>query len=733
MKLRQVLLSAFAAIAVLLAAGSTIWSQPVPSAAPPTAPVRPVTDDYHGRKVIDPYRYMEDLKDAEVQAWFKGQNEYTRGVLASIPGRAELLARIKTLDEAAPASVSDLRRLPGGRLFYQKRLASEDVAKLYTRAGLDGKETLLVDPTKLAAPAGAHYSISYYGPSFDGRYVAYGVALSGSEDAVLHVVETATGRETGDTIDRAQFGNPGWLPDGRSLIYNRLQKTGPNSAPTDRYLKSRGYLHVLGTDPENDRPVIGFDLSPRVHVTETDIPFAGTIPGSKYILGLIAHGVQNEATIYAAALDRLDRPDIPWQKICDVEDEVTGLDVRGDDLYLVTHKGASRFKVTHTSLAHPDVVHAEVLLPPGEAVVRNVSAAQDALYVQSLDGGIGRLMRIPYGGQPEAVPLPFNGTVSVAASDPRVPGVLLDMTSWTRADKIYAYDPGTKEITNTGLQPAGPFDDPADVESVEVKATSYDGTLVPLSIVRKRGLKLDGTNPVLLRGYGAYGISEDPYFDPIMLAWLEHGGVSAIAHVRGGGEYGEDWHLAGKKLSKPNTWRDFIACAEYLIENKYTAPAKLGIIGGSAGGITIGRSITERPDLFAAAIDAVPMSDALRVEFTPNGPPNIPEFGSVQTLPGFEDLYAMSAYHHVLEGTRYPAVMLTTGFNDPRVISWEPAKLAARLQAATTSGKPIVLRVDYEAGHGIGSTKTQHQELFADEVSFLLWQFGAPEFQPQRK
>ena len=199
MKLRQVILSAFAAMAVLFAAGSTIWSQPVPSAAPPTAPVRPVTDDYHGRKVIDPYRYMEDLKDAEVQAWFKGQNEYTRAVLASIPGRAELLARIKTLDEAAPASVSDLRRLPSGRLFYQKRLASEDVAKLYTRAGLDGKERLLVDPTKLAAPAGAHYSISYYGPSFDGRYVAYGIALSGSEDAVLHVVETQTGRETGDT------------------------------------------------------------------------------------------------------------------------------------------------------------------------------------------------------------------------------------------------------------------------------------------------------------------------------------------------------------------------------------------------------------------------------------------------------------------------------------------------------------------------------------------------------
>jgi prolyl oligopeptidase len=668
-----------------------------------------------------------------VEAWFKAQNDYTRGVLARIPGRQELLARIKTLDESAPARVSDVRRLPGGRYFYQKRLASEDVAKLYTRAGLDGQETLLVDPAKLPAPKGAHYSINYYAASFDGRYVAYGVSLSGSEDAVLHVVESATGRETGEAIDRAQFGSPSWMPDGRSFIYNRLQKTGPNSAPTDRYLKSRGYLHVVGTDPETDRAVIGFDLSPKVQLAEADIPFAGTFPGSRYALGVAVHGVQNEATIYVAGLDTVDKPGIPWQKICDVEDEVTTLDVRGDDLYLVTHKGASRFKVTHTNLAHPDVAQAEVVLPPSEAVVRNVSAAQDAVYVQEIEGGIGRLVRIPYGGgKPETVPLPFEGTVSVAASDPRVPGVLLDMTSWTKADKIYAYDPGTKKITDTHLQPAGPFDDPTDVESVEVKARSYDGSLVPLSIVHKRGLKLDGSNPVLLDGYGSYGISEDPYFDPRFLAWLERGGVYAIAHVRGGGEYGEDWHLAGKKLTKPNTWRDFIACAEYLIENKYTSSAKLGIQGGSAGGITIGRSITERPDLFAAAIDAVPMSDTVRVEFTPNGPPNIPEFGSVKTLAGFEDLYAMSAYHHVRDGTRYPAVMLTTGFNDPRVISWEPGKLAARLQAATTSGKPILLRVDYDAGHGFGSTKTQSQELMSDEMSFLLWQFGMPGFQPNR-
>jgi prolyl oligopeptidase len=241
---------------------------------------------------------------------------------------------------------------------------------------------------------------------------------------------------------------------------------------------------------------------------------------------------------------------------------------------------------------------------------------------------------------------------------------------------------------------------------------------------------MDGSNPTLLWGYGAYGISIDPEFNPVLLAWLEKGGVFAIAHPRGGGEYGDDWHKGGQKLTKPNTWRDFIACGEYLIDNHYTSTAKLGIEGGSAGGITIGRAITERPELFAAAIDEVPDSNMVRIENTPNGPPNIPEFGSTQTQWGFEDLYAMDAYEHVRDGVHYPAVLVTTGWNDPRVASSQPGKMAARLEAATGSGKPVLLRVEYSAGHGYGSTKAQNEELAADNWSFLLWQFGVAGFQP---
>ena len=738
MRPKRLVLSMIAYGAVLLVSlGAARLSRSVnpsnPPNSPPVAAPKPVTEDYYGTKVVDPYRYLEDLNAPEVKQWFKGQSDYTQAALGRIPGREALLAKIKQFDESAPARVYDERRLPSGRYFYQKRLASEDVPKIYMRDGLTGEEKLLVDPTTFAKSGGPHYAIDYYAPSFDGRYVAFGVSPAGSEDAVLHVIDTATGKETGDVIDRAQFGSPSWLPDGRSFVYNRLQQLGPGAAPTDRYLKSRAYLHVLGTDPDHDRLLFGYQFSPAIAVKPEDIPFLATAPEVPYAGAVIAHGVQNELTFYLAPLASLDKPDIPWKKVCDVEDDVTAFDVHGDDFYLLSHKGASRFKVLHTKLSDPNLATADVLVSPSEAVIRNIAAAEDALYVQELDGGIGRLVRVPYGGQPERVALPFEGSVSLAGTDQRVPGTLLEMTSWTKANSVYAYDPKARQITNTKLQPAGPYDDPGNLVSVEVKAKSYDGTLIPLSITYKKGLRLDGSNPTLLDGYGAYGITLDPSFDPKYLAWYDAGGVFAVAHLRGGGEYGEDWHLAGKGPTKQNTWKDFIACGEYLIEHRYTDSSHLGGMGGSAGGITIGRSITERPDLFAAVIDGVPMSDVVRAEFTPNGPPNIPEFGTVKTEAGFKGLFAMSAYHHIQDGTRYPAVLITTGFNDPRVISWEPGKFAARLQAATSSGRPILLRVDYDAGHGFGSTKTQRQQLLEDELSFLLWQFGAPEFQPSKR
>jgi prolyl oligopeptidase len=295
---------------------------------------------------------------------------------------------------------------------------------------------------------------------------------------------------------------------------------------------------------------------------------------------------------------------------------------------------------------------------------------------------------------------------------------------------VYEYDPVKNNITNTKLLPAGKYGAPEDLVSVEVEVKSHDGTIVPLTIIHKRDLKTDGKNPTILYGYGAYGFSLYPLFSAENLAFLEKGGILANAHVRGGGEYGEEWHLAGFQKTKPNTWKDFIACAEYLIEKKYTSPQFLVGRGASAGGILIGRALTERPDLFTAAIVQVGCLDMLRFELTANGAGNIPEFGSVKTEEGFKALYEMSSYHHVKEGVRYPAVLLTHGVNDARVDVWLSAKMAARLQSATSSGKPVLLRLDYDAGHGIDATNEQYLEQLADIFSFVLWQCGVKEHQP---
>jgi prolyl oligopeptidase len=707
-----------------------------PATHPPVAPVRPVTDDYYGTKVIDNYRYMENLKDPEVQAWMKAQDDYTRGVLASIPGREKLLARIQQVDQSVPQVFA--RRLPGDLYLIRKRLANGDVYKLYVRHGLTGEDELLVDPTqvKLVAPnqgKGAN-AILYAELSQDNRYAAVGIAPGGSEwDTELHVFEVSSGRETGDVITRAEFGGVQWLPGNRSFVYIRMQKLPPGAPVTEIEQKERSYLHVLGTDPEKDPAVFGYGVVPSIPVDPRYFGAVGIAPDSKYALGNINTGVSPNSAFYMEAVGDLGQTNSAWRKVADFSDDVADVEVHGNDLYVLTYKNALRYKVIRTDARKPDLASAETIVPPGEAVVTGIGAAQDALYVQLMDGGISRVLRLPYGPHPKAeeVNLPFKGTAQMD-TDPRLPGGLLFMTSWTKAFAIYAYDPATNQVTDTKIQPAGPYDNPTNIESVEVKARSYDGTMVPLSIIFPKDIKLDGSNPTQLDGYGSYGISSSPSFHSIHLAWYEQGGVYAECHVRGGGEYGEEWHLAGKGPTKPNTWKDFIACAQYLIEHKYTSPKRLAGSGTSAGGVLIGRAITSRPDLFAAAIDWVGASDMLRMETTANGVPNIPEFGSVKTKAGFEALYAMSAYAHVKDGTKYPAVLLMTGANDPRVDPSQMDKMAARLQAATSSGKPVLLRVNYAGGHQIiGGTEQETQRVAADQWSFLLWQFGMPGFQPK--
>ena len=702
---------------------------------PPVAPVRPVTDSYFGTTVADPYRYFEDVKNPEVAVWMRGQADHARAALDRIPGRRALFERAAMYDDAVAARVINVRRRPGDLYFYEKRGTRDNQFKLYVRRGLKGQESLLVDPEALGKSLGKTLAINYYEPSRNGRLVAYGLSEAGSEDASLHVVETFSGRRVLGPVSRAQYGGVNWLRDDRGFFFNRLQAMQPGMPAIDKFQNSRAVFVRLGADVDKAPIVLGEGVE-GIRLGSEDAPFVGVLPDGRTAVGVVYHGTDRELTVYAAPVGRLLAGTPRWRKIIDRSDDITAFEVVGDRLIALTHRDAPRFRIIETSLLRPDWARARELVPQGQGVLTTMALAADGLYVVRRDGAVSKLLRhnlatgksaVP---QPELVDLPVDGSLELAGIDHRLRGVLLTAQSWTRGPQIFHAGPGY--AANTTLQPLSRYDALPDYVSTEVLVPSHDGALVPLSIVHRKDLPLDGNNPTLLWGYASYGITEEPWFSAWRLAWLERGGVFGVANPRGSGAFGQDWYKAGFQATKPNTWKDFIATAEYLVKNRYTSPARLGIWGGSAGGILVGRAMTERPDLFAAVIASVGDLDTVRAELTPNGVPNIPEFGTHKTEAGFRALQAMSTYAHIRDGEKYPALLLTHGVNDPRVDVWQSLKGAARLQAATASGKPVLLSLDYDAGHGIGDTKAQRQRERADVMAFLLWQFGVSEFQPRQ-
>ena len=713
------------------------------AAAPtqPVAPVRPVTDTYFGTKVVDNYRWMEDLKSPEVQDWMKAQNEYTRDFLDKLPDRDALIKRVESLDNAS-VRVGGVSQF-GGRYFYMKLTPQDQTPKLYARDGLGGAERLLADPQvlgeasdwgkglKAATEAAAQnakteapplrFTISEAYPSPDGRFVAVEIAAGGSEEGVLLIIDAANAKTLPDSIDRVWGSSVSWDGASAYFYYTRLQKLGPNDSPLNKELDETSYLHHMGDDPDKDTAILGRKVDPTLGMIPTDSAYVSITPGSPYALGLISHGVKNELTLAISPADAALKGTPAWTKIIDVDDDVTSCAVIGHDMWLMSHKNAPKFKVLHLDLNHPDMAKADVAYAESDLVLKGISTAKDGLYIEGSQAGISHMLRMPYGKTAaKALPLPFDGSIEGFFADVQREGALLRLAGWTEAPQWYAYDPAKNSVTNIHLEPLNPTDF-SDITSVEVTAPAADGTPVPLSIIYKKGLKKDGQNPCLMEGYGSYGISLDPNFDATRLALLEKGIVIAYAHVRGGGENGENWHLAGQKLTKQNTIGDFIACAEYLVKQGYTSSGKLALRGTSAGGITIGGALTQRPDLFALAIVNVGVEDALRMEAGPNGAVNTPEFGSVKDADGFKALLAMDAYQHVKDGTAYPTVLLITGANDPRVDPWQLFKMTARLQAATSSKNPVLVRIDYDAGHGIGSSKTQRDLITADQAALLLW------------
>ena len=720
--------------------------EPVRPVGPPVAAVRNVIETFFGQVVVDPYRYLEDIKNAEVIAYMKAQAEFARTTLDAIPGRAAMQNRISTLSESG-VSITNVQIAGTGtstRIFYYKLSPGESMRKLYVRDGFNGPERMLFDAHTLNTP-GQRFALDYFNAAPDGKHVLVGIAAGGSEDTSLRIVEVSAARDLGVVIDRIGFADEStWADDSQVFFYNRLPVARPGEKK-NRYLYSRVYRHVLGRDVAKDEAVFGRGVvsGSKIDFADIDIPAVRMSPDGRFLLGTIRHGDLNEISLYVAPASgpaSIYSQPFTWRKVADPKDLVFSYAVHDGALYLLTAKNAPRNKIVRTTVARPDIATATTIVAAGDTVIRELAVAQDGLYIRELFAGVDRLQRLNFsnsvfsGGKLEFVRLPFDLAIGEMVTHPRRPGAVLRLEGWTEAPRYVNIEERTANIIALPLHPKSAVDFSA-IDEVRLMVTAKDGVQVPLSLIYKKGTRLNGDNPTLLRGYGAYGITLSPAFNPAALAWLERGGILGTCHVRGGGEFGDPWHKDGQKLTKPNTWRDLIACAEYVVERKFTRKERLAIQGGNAGGITVGRALTERPDLFAAVIPTVGLLDTLRAEFTPNGPPNIPEFGSVKTADGFKGLSMMSTYDHVTNGTAYPAVLLMHGVNDPRVEVWQSSKMAARLQAAAATVKnaePVLLRLDYDAGHGVGSTRSQRNGELADIYSFSLWKFGDPEFRPKR-
>ncbi len=700
--------------------GLLIGLPPLPGAEPlklPPTERKAVVDEYHGIPIADDYRWLEDGDAPAVRAWCDTQNAATRGVLDALPSRAHFARRLRALHAAASPDHSALA-FSGGVLFALKFAPPKNQPFLVTLKSADDPASakIVCDPNTLDEQGAT--AIDFYVPSHDARWAAVCLSKKGSEQGDVTVYEVATGRALPDVVPRVNYptagGSVAWNGDSSGFYYTRYPR-GEERPPEDINFYQQIYFHQLGTPTGEDRHIYG-DKFPRI----AEIDLKSTDDG-RYLLATVANGDGGEYAHF------LMSPGGAWSQITTFADKAT-LARFGHDgwLYLLSRNTPGhRDAIVRIRLDQPQLAQAEPVYPELEAVIQNFAVGQDQLVGTALVGGPSELWAYDLAAKKP-----------VACSSPAITAIAqivhLQHAEFLYRQQSYITPAGWKRLTfadgrGTTAETALVGKSPADFSDVEVVrdfATSKDGTRVPLNIIRRKGLELNGNNPTILYGYGGYGHSLSPAFQASRKVWLEQGGVFAIANLRGGGEFGEKWHLAGNLTRKQNVFDDFEACARRLIDSGYTRPQKLAIQGGSNGGLLMGAALTQHPELFQAVVAHVGIYDMLRVELHPNGAFNIPEFGSVKVRDQFDALLAYSPYHHVRDVTAYPAVLLLTGHNDGRVDPYHSRKMTARLQATTTSGLPVLLRYNYDSGHGIGAGLAERVAQEADVYAFLAQQLN---------
>jgi prolyl oligopeptidase len=722
-------------IGIILALCTVSYAKADNLPAPPATPRHPVTDTYHGVKIVDDYRWLENGRDPVVHEWSVAQNQRARAYLDALPDLPAVRQRVKELLTATSADYKALQ-YRGGKYFALKFQPPKEQAFLVQFASPDdlASEQVIFDPVRRDSKAKT--AIDFYVASPDGRLVAVSLSQGGSEEGTVHVFEAATGKELADVIPGVQFptggGSVAWNADSSGFYYTRYPR-GQERPPEDRDFYQQVYFHKLATPTSQDTYVLGKDF-PRIAET-----VLSTSPDSRYLLATVQNGDGGEFAHY------LRDPAGNWTQLTHFKDKITAaIFGPGESLYLVSLDKAPRGKILRLPLATPALAQARTIVPESEAAIQGIrytsnsyaagiTATADRLYVIDVVGGPSQIRIFDAEGKAlEKVPL-----APVSAVEEVVPlqgdDILFHSQTYLTPPAWYRFDPASGKVSRTALfrKPVADF---SDTEVVREFVISKDGTGVPINILRRKGTKLDGRNPTLLTGYGGFGISLTPAYSVLNRVWLDQGGVFAVANLRGGREYGETWHLGGNLTQKQNVFDDFAACAQHLIfrsfispnliEPRYTSPEKLAIEGGSNGGLLMGAVLTQDPGSFKAVVAHVGLYDMLRFEQSPNGVFIATEYGSVKNPAQFRSLYAYSPYHHVKDGVKYPSIMMLTGENDGRVDPAHSRKMMARLQAASASKGPLLLRINFGAGHGRGTSLSDRISESADVYAFLFHELG---------
>jgi prolyl oligopeptidase len=655
--------------------------------------------------VRDPYRWLEDGDAPEVRAWTEAQGAHARTVLDGVPGREAVARRLEALFSIGSVAPPVVRR---GRYFYEKREGQQQQPRLYLREGCSGPDRVLLDPAELAPDAAA--ALDWHYPSPDGRLLAYGISEGGTEKSTLRVRDVDAGRDLDLAIPWTRACSLAWLPDASGFYYTRYPEPGSVAAGEEDYHR-HVFLHRLGDDWRHDPRIFGADREPE------DWPMLELSPGGRWLVVSVARG-WTRSDVYL-----LDRASQAWRTLAEGEELLYAVTPRDDRLYIHTNRGAARFRLLACDPERPELAAWSELIPEGPDVLEGVAVVGATLLAQWLHDAAARLTRHDQSGQTLGeVPLPGLGSLAGITGEWDGEEAFFGYSSYTLPPVVYRLDPLSGEAA-PWQRVAGDVD--ADRYVVErAYCTSRDGTRVSMFLVRLRERRADGDGAAVLYGYGGFSISLTPAFGRGVLMFLDRGGLFAVAQLRGGGEYGEAWHRAGMLGRKQASFDDALAAAEHLLSRGHAAPDRLAIMGGSNGGLLVGAALTQRPELFRAAVCQVPLLDMLRYHRFRIARLWIAEYGSPEDAEAFGWLLAYSPYHRVRDGTAYPAVLLTTGESDSRVDPMHARKMAARLQAASASGRPVLLRVEGRAGHGQGKPLAKVVAEWTDVWTFLLSELG---------